>query len=123
LQALRRQVRRDRLVECRKHKAAAVLTSIPYLGLIRAALLLARVQTPFRLRGKRQFWAYCGLALETRTSADHSVLNRAALMVAPGSCAGSAIRHGLAGQPSSQISFSSPLLSLPDPESAAPQFS
>lgn len=74
LQALRRQVRHDLLAECRKHKAAAVLTSIPYLGLIRAALLLARVQTPLRFRGKRQFWAYCGLALETRTSADHQLL-------------------------------------------------
>jgi transposase len=48
-----------------------LLTSIPFLGPIRAALLIARVQTPFRFRGKRQFWAYCGLALETRSSADY----------------------------------------------------
>jgi hypothetical protein len=34
-------------------------------------LLIAHVQTPFRFRGKRQFWAYCGLALETRSSADY----------------------------------------------------
>lgn len=75
LQALRRQVRRDLLMECRKHKATTVLTSIPFLGLIRVALLLARVQTPFRFRGKRQFWAYCGLALETRSSADHQLVH------------------------------------------------
>jgi len=51
-----------------------VLTSIPFLGPIRAALLIARVQTPFRFRGKRQFWAYCGLALETRSSADYRLV-------------------------------------------------
>src|SRR5713226_2288508 len=27
---------------------------------------------PFRFRGKRQFWSYCGLALETRSSADYN---------------------------------------------------
>ena len=71
LQGFRRQARRDLFVECRKHPATTVLTSIPFLGPIRAALLIARVQTPFRFRGKRQFWAYCGLALETRSSADY----------------------------------------------------
>ena len=35
------------------------------------ALLIGRVQTPHRFRSKRQFWAYCGLALETRSSADY----------------------------------------------------
>lgn len=71
LQGLRRQSRRDLILECRQHQATAQLTSIPFLGPIRAALLIARVQTPFRFRGKRQFWAYCGLALETRSSADY----------------------------------------------------
>lgn len=74
LQILRRQVRRDLIAECRKHTITPVLKSIPYLGPIRSAVLLARVQTPFRFRGKRQFWAYCGLALETRTSGDYQVL-------------------------------------------------
>ena len=71
LQGLRRQVKRDLILECRKHTATSVLTSVPFLGPLRAAVLLARVQTPFRFRGKRQFWAYCGLALETRSSADY----------------------------------------------------
>jgi transposase len=71
LQSLRRKARRDLILECRKHSATALLTSIPFLGPIRAALLIARVQTPFRFRGKRQFWAYTGLALETRSSADY----------------------------------------------------
>src|SRR5207248_1884746 len=74
LQGFRRQARRDLFVECRKHAATAILTSIPFLGPIRAALLIARVQTPFRFRGKRQFWAYCGLALETRSSADYRLV-------------------------------------------------
>jgi len=74
LQALRRQTRRDLVLECRKHTATALLTSIPFVGPIRAALLIARVQTPFRFRGKRQFWAYCGLALETRSSADYALI-------------------------------------------------
>jgi transposase len=71
LQALRRQIRCDLIHEGRKHAATAALSSIPFVGPIRSALLIARVQTPFRFRTKRQFWAYCGLALETRSSADH----------------------------------------------------
>ena len=74
LQALRRQIRCDLIQEGHKHAATAVLSSIPFVGPIRSALLIARVQTPFRFRTKRQFWAYCGLALETRSSADHQVI-------------------------------------------------
>jgi len=40
------------------------------------ALLLALMQTPHRFRSKRQLWAYAGLALVTRTSADHGSLER-----------------------------------------------
>jgi transposase len=75
LQALRRQIRSDLIQEGRKHTATEVLSSIPFVGPIRSALLIARVQTPFRFRTKRQFWAYCGLALETRSSADHQVID------------------------------------------------
>ena len=75
LQALRRQIRCDLIEEGGKHAATAVLSSIPFVGPIRSALLIARVQTPFRFRTKRQFWAYCGLALETRSSADHQVID------------------------------------------------
>jgi len=71
LQALRREARRDLIVECRQHQAAPLLRTIPFLGPIRTALLLGRVETPYRFRSKRQFWAYCGLALETRSSADY----------------------------------------------------
>lgn len=75
LQSMRRQIRCDLIQESRKHTATAVLSSVPFVGPIRSALLIARVQTPFRFRNKRQFWAYCGLALETRSSADHQVVN------------------------------------------------
>jgi transposase len=63
------------IAESRKHEAVRTLQTVPYLGPIRAALLLGRVQTPHRFRSKRQFWAYCGLALETRSSADFGYQN------------------------------------------------
>lgn len=75
LQALRRQARQELIQECRQHPAANLLRSIPFLGPIRVALLIGRVQTPHRFRTKRQFWAYCGLALETRSRADYCLVN------------------------------------------------
>jgi transposase len=81
LQGLRRQAKHELIVECRKHTASKLLRTVPFLGPIRAALLIGRIQTPHRFRSKRQFWAYCGLALETRSSADyrfvHGQLERA----------------------------------------------
>jgi transposase len=71
LQLLRQQARRELIVESRKQEAVKLLRTVPFLGPIRAALLIGRVQTPHRFRSKRQFWAYCGLALETRSSADY----------------------------------------------------
>ena len=71
LQQLRRQAKQELLVESQKHPVCERLRTIPYLGPVRAAVLAARVQTPHRFRSKRQFWAYCGLGLETRSSADY----------------------------------------------------
>jgi transposase len=71
LQVLRRQVRGEFLVESRKHKAVKVLGQIPCIGPIRAALLLALMQTPHRFRSKRQLWTYSGLGVKTRDSAQH----------------------------------------------------
>jgi transposase len=73
LQQLRRDARRDLIVECRKHVEAKWLQTVPFLGPLRAAVLIGRVQTPHRFRTKRQFWTYCGLALETRDSAEYGV--------------------------------------------------
>jgi len=75
LQQLRREARRDLILECRKHSETKLLRTVPWLGPIRVALLIGRVQTPHRFRSKRQFWAYCGLALETRSSADYQMVN------------------------------------------------
>ena len=75
LQPLRRALRRELMVECRKHAAAAWLQSVPWLGPIRTALLIGRVQTPHRFRTKRQFWTYCGLGLETRDSGQYRVVH------------------------------------------------
>jgi transposase len=75
LQPLRQAARRELMVECRKHAAAQWLQSVPFLGPIRAALLLGRVQTPHRFRTKRQFWSYCGLGLETRDSGEYRIVN------------------------------------------------
>src|SRR6202045_3363052 len=71
LQHLRQQARRELLAESRKHAITAKLRQIPYLGPIRVALTVALIQTPHRFRTKRQLWAYSGLALETRTSAEY----------------------------------------------------
>ncbi len=75
LQQLRRDARQDLILECRKHSETKLLRTIPWLGPIRVALLIGRVQTPHRFRSKRQFWAYCGLALETRDSGEYRVVN------------------------------------------------
>jgi transposase len=71
LQALRREVRRDLFAESRKHSATKLLRQIPCIGPVRAALLIALIQTPYRFRTKRQLWAYSGLALETHGSAEY----------------------------------------------------
>jgi transposase len=71
LQALRQAVRRDLLAESRKHGATKLLRQIPSIGPIRAAVLIALLQTPHRFRTKRQLWAYSGLAIETRGSGEY----------------------------------------------------
>jgi transposase len=71
LQALRRKVRPEFLAESRKHKAAKLLRQIPCIGPIRAAQLIALMQTPHRFRSKRQLWNYSGLAIETHDSAQY----------------------------------------------------
>ena len=71
LQALRRTLRSESLAESRKHKAAKLLRQIPCIGPIRAARLVALMQTPHRFRSKRQLWTYSGLGIETHDSAQY----------------------------------------------------
>ena len=74
LRLLRQEVRRDLLAESKKHKAWKLLREIPGIGPIRAALLIALMQTPHRFRTKRQLWKYSGLGLETHDSAQYRVV-------------------------------------------------
>ena len=71
LQALHQGVRRDLLAESRKHPATKLLRQIPSIGPIRAAVLIALLQTPDRFRTKRQLWAYSGLAIQTHSSGEY----------------------------------------------------
>src|SRR5260370_377618 len=72
---LHQQARRELLAESRKHNTTQLLRQIPSIGPIRAALLLALIQTPHRFRTKRQLWSYSGLALETRNSGEYRIVH------------------------------------------------
>jgi transposase len=74
LQSLRQEARRDLVKASRKYGATSLLRTIPCLGPIRVALLAALVQTAHRFRTQRQFWAYIGLALETRISGEYRLV-------------------------------------------------
>ncbi len=71
LQPVRLQARRELLQESHKHAAVKLLRQIPSIGPIRAALLVALLQTPHRFRTKRQLWAYSGFAVETHDSGEY----------------------------------------------------
>jgi transposase len=74
LQPVRQQARQELLQESRKHPAVKLLRQIPAIGPIRAALLVALLQTPHRFRTKRQLWAYSGFALETHDSGEYRIV-------------------------------------------------
>jgi transposase len=71
--ALRREAHNQLLKEARRHPSYKLLMSVPGLGPIRTAQLIAAVGAPHRFRTKRQFWAYCGLAVVTKSSADYEL--------------------------------------------------
>jgi transposase len=71
LEPLRLEARRELLVEGHKHAAVKLLRQIPSIGPIRAALLVALLQTPHRFRTKRQLWAYSGFAVKTHDSGEY----------------------------------------------------
>jgi transposase len=75
LKPLRHEAKRLMLKEARRQPAYQLLLSIPLLGAISVAQLIAIVGTPFRFRSKRQFWSYVGLAVVTRTSAEYVLVN------------------------------------------------
>jgi len=71
LRALRPPAKAAMVAAARRDPAWAVLQSIPFMGPVRGAQLLATMQTPWRFRTKRNLWAYAGLAVVTRSSADY----------------------------------------------------
>jgi len=62
------------LAEARRQPGWKVLRSIPYLGPVRVAQIMAIMRTPFRFRTKRNLWPYVGLAVVTRSSADQEIV-------------------------------------------------
>jgi transposase len=73
LSPLRRHARQAMLAESRKHRAVGLLRTIPQLGAIRAALIVATVDTPHRFRTRHQLWSYVGLAVVTHMSAEYEL--------------------------------------------------
>jgi len=68
--SLRKQAKMVMVAEAQRRPAWKVLRSIPVLGPVRIACLLAIIVTPHRFRTKRQLWPYCGLAVVTRSSGE-----------------------------------------------------
>jgi transposase len=75
LKPLRHKVKREMVKEARQQAAYPWLMSVPKLGSVSVAQLMAVVGTPYRFRSKRQFWTYVGLAVVTSSSADHEIVN------------------------------------------------
>ncbi len=67
---LQKQVKRELLIEATKQPMTKILRSAPGLGRIRVAQLMTIVVAPHRFRTRRQFWAYCGLGIVTRSTGD-----------------------------------------------------
>jgi transposase len=75
LRVWHQQVRQELLAEARKHDAWKLLRGIPFIGPIRAALVIAMLQTPHRFRTKRQLWTYIGFGIETYSSAEQRFIS------------------------------------------------
>src|SRR5262245_27774936 len=70
---LRKQAKAAVLAEGQRHRAVELLRTIPQVGPVRAAQIVATAGTPHRFRTKRQFWSYSGLAVVTHTSAEYEL--------------------------------------------------
>ncbi len=75
VEQLKAQAEAVMVEESHRHKISRILETLPGLGRIRVAQMIPIVVTPFRFRTKRQFWAYCGFAVVTRSSADWVQVN------------------------------------------------
>jgi hypothetical protein len=75
LKPLRHKAKQVMVKEARRQTAYLWLMSVPKLGAVSVAQLIAVVGTPHRLRSKHQFWTYVGLAVVTRSTADHELVD------------------------------------------------
>jgi len=57
----------------RQFESHKLLQTIPHVGEIRAAMLIAIIGDPERFHSRRAVWAYAGLAVVQRSSAEHRV--------------------------------------------------
>jgi transposase len=87
--AVRAAARHQMLEEAKRHGAIRLLRSIPFIGPVRAAEIMAMVVTPHRFRTRQQLWAYAGLAVRTRSSAEYRFESGTALR------SGKRMRRGL----------------------------
>jgi transposase len=71
LRSVRRDAKKAMLEEARRHSAFKKLCGVPGLGPVRVTQVIAAVGSPHRFASRRQFWAYCGLSVVTRTSSDY----------------------------------------------------
>jgi transposase len=70
LEEVKAEAQEAMLAQACKHAITKKLETAPGLGPVRVAQLLAIVVSPHRFRTSRQFWAYCGLGIVMRSSAD-----------------------------------------------------
>jgi transposase len=70
LEAQRKAAHKALVTESHQHASSRILETCPGLGPIRVAQVLAIGVCPQRFRTRQQFWAYCGLGIVMRSSAD-----------------------------------------------------
>ena len=73
LAVLRKRAQQAMVAEARRHTAFQHLSSVPGLGPVRTAQLIAILDTPHRFRTKRNLWAYAGLAVTAHESGEYKV--------------------------------------------------
>jgi transposase len=69
LGALHVQACRELSQHARQHAEVKLVQTVPGMGIVRSAQVVAVVVSPRRFRTKRQFWSYCGLGIVMRASA------------------------------------------------------
>jgi transposase len=75
LMPLSEKAEEELVAEARKHAATKIFCSVPGIGPVRAAIILGVAGTAHRFRTKRQFWAYIGLGVVTKTSSEYAVVD------------------------------------------------